>query len=168
MNIRRAAASDAVSIAEVQVKSWQSSYKGLVDENYLQSMSISERAVRWKEWLAAGPSHIMYVLGEDNEVAGFVSGGNIRSAHPYDSEIYAIYLLKEVQRKGYGTLLMKKFAEAMHKQGKKSMIVWVLKDNPSKQAYLSLGAKKIDKERITIGKQELFEECYAWENLPLF
>jgi L-amino acid N-acyltransferase YncA len=168
MNIRRAVAEDAASIAKVQVKSWKSSYKGLVDENYLKSMSISERTVRWKEWIAAGSSHIVYVLEEDKEVTGFVSGGNIRSEHPYDSEIYALYLLKEVQRKGYGTLLMKKFAEAMHKQGKKSMIVWVLKDNPSKQAYISLGAKKIDKERITIGKQELIEECYMWENLPLF
>jgi L-amino acid N-acyltransferase YncA len=165
MFIRKATAEDAGQIANVQVKSWQSSYKGLVDETYLKSMSITERETRWKEWLVSGPSHIVYVLEENNTISGFISGGNIRSEHPYDGEIYAIYLLKEVQQKGYGTSLLKKFAAAIKDQGKNSMIVWVLKDNPSKKAYLSLGAVKIDEELITIGEQQLLEECYVWKDL---
>ncbi|MCM3718216.1 hypothetical protein [Fictibacillus phosphorivorans] len=41
----------------------------------------------------------------------------------------------------------------------------VLKDNPAKRAYLTLGGKKIDEELIRIGEQELFEDCYAWNDV---
>jgi L-amino acid N-acyltransferase YncA len=166
MNIRHAVIDDAARIAEVQVRSWQESYKGIVDSAYLDAMSIGERATRWKGWLSQGPSHIVLVLEDDNSgICGFISGGSIRSDHPYESEIYAFYLLKEVQRKGYGTRLLKRFSQQLINEGKKSMIVWVLKENPSKRAYISLYGKKIDEELITIGKQELYEECYAWEDL---
>jgi L-amino acid N-acyltransferase YncA len=166
MNIRHAVIDDAARIAEVQVRSWQESYKGIVDSAYLDAMSIGERATRWKGWLSQGPSHIVFVLEDDNSgICGFISGGIIRSDHPYDSEIYAFYLLKEVQRKGYGTRLLKRFSQQLINEGKKSMIVWVLKENPSKRAYISLYGKKIDEELITIGKQKLYEECYAWGDL---
>jgi L-amino acid N-acyltransferase YncA len=168
MKIRHAEVKDASQIAKVQVRSWQASYKGLVDSNYLSEMSIDERTIRWKEWLSQGPSHTVFVLEDGHKgICGFISGGRIRSDHPYDSEIYAFYLLKEVQRKGYGTKLIKRFSQQLVKQGKKSMIVWVLKDNPAKKAYISLGGKKIDEELITIGNQQLFEECYAWRDMSL-
>ncbi|MFE1243226.1 GNAT family N-acetyltransferase [Fictibacillus sp. NPDC058756] len=168
MNIRHAEVKDAAQIAEVQVKSWQASYKELVNSNYLAEMSINERTLRWKEWLLQGPSHTVLVLEYDpKEICGFISGGRIRSDHPYDSEIYAFYLLKEVQRKGFGTKLIKKFSHHLVNQGKKSMVVWVLRDNPAKKAYISLGGKKIDEELITIGNQKLSEECYAWRDMSL-
>jgi L-amino acid N-acyltransferase YncA len=168
MNIRHAEVKDAVQIAEVQVRSWQASYKGIIDSNYLAEMSIDERNLRWKEWLLQGPSHIVLVLEDDKkDICGFISGGRIRSDHPYDSEIYAFYLLKEVQQKGYGTKMIKRLGHQLEKQRKNSMIVWVLKDNPAKKAYISLGGKKIDEELITIGNQKLFEECYAWRDMSL-
>jgi L-amino acid N-acyltransferase YncA len=168
MNIRHAEVKDAAKIAEVQVRSWQASYKGIVDSNYLAKMSIDERTLRWNEWLLQDSSHIVLVLEDDKkDICGFISGGRIRSDHPYDSEIYAFYLLKEVQQKGYGTKMIKRFSQQLAKQGKKSMIVWVLKDNPAKKAYISLGGKKIDEELITIGNQKLFEECYAWRDMSL-
>ncbi|OOE14231.1 GNAT family N-acetyltransferase [Fictibacillus arsenicus] len=168
MHIRHAEVKDAAKIAEVQVRSWQTSYKGIVDSNYLAEMSIDERTFRWKEWLLQGPSYIVLVMENDKkDICGFISGGCIRSDHPYDSEIYAFYLLKEVQKKGYGTKMIKRFGQQLAKQGKKSMIVWVLKDNPAKKAYISLGGIKIDEELITVGNQKLSEECYAWRDMSL-
>ncbi|RZT21771.1 GNAT family N-acetyltransferase [Fictibacillus sp. BK138] len=168
MKIRHAEVKDAAQIAKVQVQSWQASYKGIVDSNYLSKMSIDERTLRWEEWLLQGPSHIVFVLEDDhNDIWGFISGGRIRSDHPYESEIYAFYLLKEIQQKGYGTKMIKRFSQQLVKQGQKSMIVWVLKDNPAKKAYISLGGIKIDEELIAIGSQSLMEECYAWQDLQL-
>jgi L-amino acid N-acyltransferase YncA len=163
MFIRLANQKDARRIAEVQVKSWQQSYKRLVSQSYLNRLSVNERAERWQEFLSSGT--IVYVLELNGEITGFISGGPIRSHHPYDREIYAFYLLKEVQQKGFGTQMILKMAQTFITEGKNSMIVWVLKDNPAKQAYLKLGALKIDEEAILIGKQELTEECYVWENL---
>ncbi|MED1862223.1 GNAT family N-acetyltransferase [Fictibacillus nanhaiensis] len=164
MNIRLAHVTDAAEIAKVHVKSWQQSYRGLVDNNYLSQMSVKEREQRWSEWLVQ-KSHIVLVLEDENHLCGFISGGPIRSQHQYESEVYAFYLLKEVQQKGYGTRMLKRFSEELLTLGKKSMIVWVLKDNPSKQAYISLGGKKIDEEKIMVGKQQLLEDCYAWDDI---
>lgn len=123
MRIRHAEVKDAAKIAEVQVRSWQASYKGIVDSDYLAEMSIHERTLRWKEWLLQGLSHIVLVLEDDKkDICGFISGGCIRSEHPYDSEIYAFYLLKEVQQKGYGTKMIKRLGHQLEKQGKNSMI----------------------------------------------
>ncbi|MBN3554402.1 GNAT family N-acetyltransferase [Fictibacillus nanhaiensis] len=165
MNIRRANLTDAAEIAKVHVESWQQSYKGIVEDDYLSQMSVKEREQRWKEWLMQ-ESHIVLVLeDQQKQLCGFISGGSIRSHHPFDSEIYAFYLLKAVQQKGHGTRMLKRFAEELLSIGKKSMIVWVLKDNPSKQAYISLGGKKIEEEKITVGKQQLIEECLAWNDI---
>ncbi|MCM3731376.1 GNAT family N-acetyltransferase [Fictibacillus nanhaiensis] len=166
MKIRPAVKEDAANIAEVQVRSWQESYKGIVDSDYLLNMSIPERIKRWEDWLSKGPSYLVYVLeNEQSNICGFISGGAIRSKHPYDSEIYAFYLIKEIQQRGYGTKLFKCFSQQLVNEGNNSMIVWVLKENPSKRAYITLYGKKIDEELITIGKQELYEECYAWGDL---
>lgn len=165
MNIRRAVLTDAANIANVHVKSWQQSYKGLIDSDYLSNMSIDERTERWKKWLLQ-KSHIVLVLeDEERNLCGFISGGPIRSHHPYECEVYAFYLLKHVQQKGFGTKMLRRFAAECAANEMKSMIVWVLKDNPSKQAYISLGGKKIDEEEIVIGTQGLIEECFAWRDL---
>ncbi|MFG6495606.1 GNAT family N-acetyltransferase [Fictibacillus sp. UD] len=166
MNIRRALLTDAANIAHVHVKSWQQSYKGLVDSEYLSQMSVEERTAKWEQWLRQGDSHIVLVLeDEERNLCGFISGGAIRSHHPYAGEVYAFYLLKHVQQKGYGTKMLRTFAAELAANEKNSMIVWVLKDNPSKQAYLSLGGKKIDEEQIMIGNQKLIEECFGWDDL---
>lgn len=166
MKIRRAVLTDAANIAQVHVKSWQQSYKGLVDSDYLAQMSIEERTAKWEKWLRQGNSHIVLVLEDDERnLCGFISGGAIRSHHPYAGEVYAFYLLKHVQQKGFGTKMLRMFVTELAAIDKNSMIVWVLKDNPAKQAYISLGGKKIDEEQILIGKQELTEECFAWFDL---
>lgn len=165
MNIRRAKITDAAEIAEVHVKSWQQSYRGLIEDDYLSQMSVTEREQRWNEWLKQ-EAHIVLVLeDEKHHLCGFISGGSIRSQHQYEGEIYAFYLLKAVQQKGHGTRMLKAFSKELTSIGKKSMIVWVLKDNPSKQAYISTGGKKIDEEQITVGTQHLFEECFAWDDI---
>lgn len=43
MHIRRATETDAAAIARVQVDSWRSTYKGIVPEQHLISLSYKER-----------------------------------------------------------------------------------------------------------------------------
>ncbi|WP_274857053.1 hypothetical protein [Bacillus methanolicus] len=43
MIIRKAVGDDAAQIARVHVKSWQETYKGLIDQNYLDNLKIEKR-----------------------------------------------------------------------------------------------------------------------------
>ncbi|MBA4544154.1 hypothetical protein H1164_14880 [Thermoactinomyces daqus] len=51
MNIRPAMIADAQEIAKVHVKSWQTTYRGIVSEDYLTSLNPEESAARWEKHL---------------------------------------------------------------------------------------------------------------------
>ena len=77
-------------------------------------------------------------------VIGFVNGGSLREpVEDFDGELYAIYLLLSAHRKGIGRALTMRFAELLHAQGLKSMLVWVLTDNPAVDFYRKMGATRI-------------------------
>jgi GNAT superfamily N-acetyltransferase len=101
------------------------------------------------------------------EIVGFSSGGKERSGkyNGFDGELYAIYILKEHQNKGIGKALVKAVMNDMKGLGFNSMLVLVLKDNPSRLFYEALGAHLIDTEEIEIGGKKLTELVYGWKDL---
>ncbi|MBA2874248.1 GNAT family N-acetyltransferase [Thermaerobacillus caldiproteolyticus] len=168
MNIRKATINDANGIATVHVESWKTTYQGIVPSSYLAQLRVSEREQNWRRGLQQQKHHI-FVAEEDGKVCGFISGGSNRATKgkeaDYEGEIYAIYLLKEAQGKGYGTKLLEALVRDFRSDGICSMVVWVLADNPSRQFYERLGGKKIAEEVINIGGKELNEWCYGWRSI---
>ncbi|WP_157605345.1 hypothetical protein [Schlesneria paludicola] len=47
MNVRRATAADAESIALVHVLSWQHAYRGIVPDSVLNHLSVEARRTTW-------------------------------------------------------------------------------------------------------------------------
>ncbi|MFC4184213.1 GNAT family N-acetyltransferase [Saccharococcus thermophilus] len=110
--------------------------------------------------------------GEQRNVCGVISGGKNRATQgkeaEYEGEIYAVYLLKEVQGKGYGTKLVKALVDDFQHKRIRSMVVWVLADNPSRLFYERLGGEKIAEEVVDIGGKKLVEWCYGWKSIEYF
>jgi len=95
-SIRIAEVRDAAAIAHVHVQSWLTTYAAIVPQQYLDSLNEAERIPVWQDWLKR--DILVFVAEVEGKVAGFASGGAIREPDPaYDSELYALYLLKEVQ-----------------------------------------------------------------------
>ena len=171
LNIRKATPADAPAIAAVHVESWKTTYEGIVPAAYLAQLSVSEKEQLWQRGLTQ-PKHSIFVVEEEGNVCGFISGGKNRATQgkeaEYEGEIYAIYLLKEAQGKGYGTKLVKALVDDFLRERIHSMVVWVLADNPSRRFYERLGGKKIAEEVIDIGGKKLAEWCYGWKNIKYF
>lgn len=168
MKIRPAHVNDAEGIARVHVESWQSTYKGIIAENYLASLSIKRRAERWRKNLSDQTSRTwVFVVEKTNkQIVGIASGGPQRDPQlNYDGELYAIYLLEEAQRRRLGSRLMHALADQLAAHGYKRLLVWVLESNPSRKFYEALGGKYVAKKIIAIGKQDLIEVAYGWQNL---
>lgn len=168
MKIRPALVSDADGIARMHVESWRSSYKGIISEDYLASISETGRADRWRENLSAqNPKTCIFVAEDTNRhIVGVASGGSQRDPNlDYDGELYAIYLLEMVQGRGLGSRLLYAVKNHLVTNGYKSMLVWVLEDNPSRKFYEALGGKYVSQKTITIGNQELIEFAYGWRDL---
>lgn len=164
MIVRRAIAGDEREMAEVHVRSWKTTYRGTISDNYLDLMKVDEREDRWRKGISQTEA---FVAEEKREIVGFANGGPVRSGGytEYDGELYAIYLLEECQGQGAGRELVRQVAIALKKAGYRSLLVRVLRNNPSCHFYEALGGIRIGEERIEIGGALYEEWVYGWPEL---
>jgi len=164
--IRPAKLEDAPAIARVHVASWQSTYQGMLPEEFLESLSETGYADRWKRVIGEGSSRV-YVAEHEGEVVGFASGGRERAGETgYTGELYAIYVIDAAQRRGFGRELVRSTVAGLRELGLDDMIIWVLRDNqPARSFYERLGGAYVRAQPITIGSVTLEEVSYGWRRL---
>ena len=164
--IRPATLEDATAIARVHVASWQSTYRGMLPDEFLASLSETGYAERWKRVIGDGSSKV-YVAEDGDEVVGFASGGRERAGETgYTGELYAIYVIDAAQRRGFGRELVRATVAGLRDLGLDDMIIWVLRDNqPARSFYERLGGVYIRGQPITIGSVTLEEVSYGWRRL---
>ena len=109
--------------AYVHWKSWQEAYPGIVDQKYLDELTLEkceEIAYRWLENL---------IIAKDGErIIGFVGYGKYRNDELLQTgEIFAIYLLEEYYGQGIGYQLMQAGLSQLKEYPQ--VAVWVLKEN---------------------------------------
>ena len=165
--IRPALPKDAAEIARVHVESWRSSYRGLLADEFLDSLSEAGYTDRWRRVIGDGASRVFVVEEPVGLITGFASGGRERAGESgFEGELYAIYIVAESQRKGYGRDLVRMMAAALREKGLRDMIVWVLRDNaPAREFYERLGGAYVRSQPITIGTTTLEEVSYGWPSL---
>jgi GNAT superfamily N-acetyltransferase len=164
--VRAALPDDAPAIASVHVSSWRSTYRGLLPEDFLASLSESGYAERWRRLIADRASRI-YVAEDGGEVVGFASSGRERAGEPgYEGELYAIYVLDRAQRRGLGRELVRATVGGLRELGLGDLIIWVLRDNsPARAFYERLGGVYVRAQPITVGPATLEEVSYGWRRL---
>ena len=177
VRIRLARLEDAPAIAAVHVRAWQTAYRGIVPDSYLDTMDLAARVERWQERLAhPAESEFTFVAeltGNTKEtpgaIIGFSSGGPERHGIAgYDGELYAIYLLPEHRGKGIGRRLVAAAAKWLSERGTQSLVIWVLKDNVKGRAfYEALGGQLVSEQTITIGSSSLLDVAYGWPDLRM-
>ena len=131
--------------AYVHWKSWQESYAGLVDADYLRRLTLEsceERAFRW--------TADTWVAKLDGHVVGFVCCGPDRE-HPGAGEIYALYVLEAYQKQKIGWRLMQLCLEELRGCGR--IFLWALAGNDKAiRFYERVGFRRDGAEKvITLG-----------------
>ncbi|WP_199621282.1 GNAT family N-acetyltransferase [Paenibacillus alkalitolerans] len=167
MNIRKANIDDVEGVAHVHVNSWRSTYKGLISDTFLSNLTLEGRKKNWL-WTFnnLNQDEEIFVAMDQQGIIGFSNSGKNRNhEYDHDGELYAIYLLKEYQGKGIGRRLVQAAVDSLKVKGYKSMMLWVLENNPSLGFYLKIGGTVIGKKDITIGGDTLIELAVAWGNL---
>jgi GNAT superfamily N-acetyltransferase len=164
--IRSAVLKDASAIAWVQVQTWQRAYRGIVADNFLDRMSVEDRAKRWFELLQQQNSITFVAAPEGQQIIGFANGGPERDGRKdFQAELYGLYVHPNWQRQGIGKRLVAPFVDWLLKSDRKSMIVWTLADSPFRRFYEGLGGQLVGQRDIGIGHQNLVEVAYGWEDL---
>jgi GNAT superfamily N-acetyltransferase len=163
--VRAATFDDVPGIARVHVASWRTTYRGIVPDAVLENLTPEGREPIWRR-IVGDESQTPFVALEGDEIVGFASGGPERSNDPaFTAELYAIYLLETHQRRGLGRELVKAVVDAFKTRGHAAMLVWVLRDNPSRAFYESLGGTFLREQDIEIGGATLKEVAYGWTDI---
>ena len=109
--------------AYVHWKAWQETYTGLVDQGYLDNLTLekcTDIAFHWQ--------NNIFVAKDNDKVIGFVGYGAHRDdTLPETGEIFAIYILKEYYDQKVGYKLMTAAIEKLSEYGE--IVVWVLEGN---------------------------------------
>lgn len=168
MNIRRAQLQDAAAIAHVHVDTWRSTYRGIAPDERLDGMTYERSQRNWEERISDPDRRNTLFVAEDDggSVVGFASCGAAREdAQDYESELYAIYVNQNMQRKGFGKRLVFSVAQALKARGFDSMLIWVLADNQYNRFYESIGGTQVRTREVAVGGKSLRELGYGWRGL---
>jgi ribosomal protein S18 acetylase RimI-like enzyme len=166
MNIRPAIHTDAPAIARVHVDTWLATYRGIMPDDYLDNLSYDTRAAFWERVISDpfAPTFVHVAEDDTGRIIGFACGGPPQTDVPgYQGELYAIYVLPEVQGKGAGRKLVHAVAHTLKERDITSMFLWVLTDNaPSRAFYESLGGQTLNEQQFELGGAILTEVGYGW------
>ena len=107
--------------AYVHWKSWQESYRGIVDQGYLDRMTVS----RCEEMASRYPENTL-VAKDGDRVIGFACAGAVNGEIDA-GEVYALYVLEEYQHQGIGYALMREALSLL--KGCRVVYLWAFKEN---------------------------------------
>lgn len=163
--IRESTLSDANEVAAIHIKSWQQSYRSIIDEHYLENISFSDRLeLRNKILQSNDPNQIHLVAVYEETIIGFCDAGSaFDSAANYRGEIYAIYLLEEFKKLGVGHRLLQATNEFLAQKKLLPYVAWVLKANHNACAFYQKNGGIVSGEKIEeIGGKSYTEVAYLF------
>ncbi|AST96488.1 GNAT family N-acetyltransferase [Shouchella clausii] len=152
-------------MAKVHVDSWQETYKGIIPDQFLESLTYESREKGWEELIADPRQEILVVENNAGEIVGFVSG--VMQEDKRTGELKAIYLLKEEHGKGIGRQLVRMLFSRLKAKGCETIFVEVLAQNDACRFYEKLNAKWHATTSIAIAGKLLRLCVYKWEDADL-
>ena len=139
MAVRRATSADAAAIAGVQVRGWQSGYRGLVPDAILDAMSVAERTARWREILSrVDASTYTLVTERADELLGFcsiIAPSRDDDASARTAEIAAIYVEPALWRAGAGGTLLRVALDNLRRDDWRDVSLWVFAANDRARSF---------------------------------
>ncbi len=166
-HIRNATIFDANEIARINVHTWKQTYRGLIEQRMLDSLSEEKRREFWFTVIGQAKQNqciLVAALGAEEHkgrLAAYISGGLSRISG-FDAEVYALYCDPSLQAKGIGTELLRDFILFARQQQWKSLCVRVLSSNPYKSFYYKHGAQFSHTLLERIGDKDYEEEVAFW------
>ena len=156
IQIRKAQAKESEQIARVHVQSWQETYTGIVNQAYLDELSVEQRERMWRYYLAHDQAHV-FVAVEQATIVGFCSTELRNQPHENSPFLGALYLLKNYHGRGLGKQLFLTALEQLKADQQTKMYLDVVKENPTLHFYEKFGGKVIAEKTIDLNGQKLQE-----------
>jgi ribosomal protein S18 acetylase RimI-like enzyme len=167
ITIRDARPGDAVRLAEIHALSWQTAYRGLLSDEFLDTLGPTSRLDFWTARLARVPPRWAVLVSQvEEEVTGFVTIGHCQDDDrnkPGSGELYAMYLVPEYWGRGHGRKLLLAAEVRFGEYDYADASLWVLRDNRRARRFYELGRWTVDgaEQRMVIGADAVVAVRYV-------
>lgn len=166
MRVRVASSVDVHAIAQIHVAAWQSTYRGIVPDAYLDELSVTKREESWTTAITRGSPTVL-VAEDENELSGWVAFGRCRDADQPErtGELWAIYVSPECVGHGIGRTLWLSARAELVRLGFLRVTLWVLEQNAlACRFYLAAGfvPEPCSRKLVEIGGASLQELRYVY------
>lgn len=149
-SVRRAVPADAHDVARVHVRSWQWAYRGLIAQEYLDSLEPEAWADRYTFGRMGFQLPSTQVAVDGSTVCGLVTTGLCRDEDLSNfGEVMAIYVDPSYLRTGVGRLLMTAARNRLRRVGVAAAALWVLDGNVGARRFYERDGWTFDGTRRT-------------------
>lgn len=162
--IRNVKKEDLWSVSSIVVEGWKSAYRGIIDDEFLDSLKVEDNYNRrLKDYQENG-----FIVAEiNNEVVGFcrytINNLFSQDVKDVDCELCAIYVKPDMKRQGIGSALFKYVIQEQKKNENQKMILWCLKENyKSRKFYEKMGGILYGENEIEKGGKKYKEVGYKY------
>lgn len=144
--IRIAGPEHIEQIADLYIRNWREAYKGLLSQDYLDSLTMEGVCAKWRDYIQQ-PNQGVYMVMETPEeggpekLAGFVG---VKPYHRIENciYVYSLHVEPHMRGRGIGSALVKRIAEQGWEEGYPKMGVCVVCGNENaRRLYAQLGAE---------------------------
>lgn len=158
--IRTANSDDIIQIADIKIRGWQQTYKGIVESNYLNNMTLESQIDNYSNHYDLND---IIVAEENNKIVGFCRFCFIQSSD-IDYEIRELYVEPTLKRIGIGSMLFDYTKSLLKSKGNKKLTVGVFTDNIiARQFYEKMGGKISEDKTMVIENMSYNITTYLWK-----
>src|SRR6267143_1184159 len=168
ITIRPARPEDARSIARLDVETWRATFAGVLSTSYLVGLSAPRRELGWRNVILREPRDVRVAVGDGGALLGFGSCGPNRGDRRFAGEVFTLYVAPDWQNQGIGRRLLIALFRRLVAAGRRSAILWVLRDNPARFFYERLGGHQVSRKPLAVGGAAIEPIAYGWRDLPGF
>lgn len=147
--LRAAMLADVPAIADIHVRAWQRTYRGMMPDAFLDALAPTQRIARWEGDVAAPDAEMTVIVAAESssgQIVGFCSVCPQMHLAPGDAalppagEIHTMYVDVEAKGRGIGRHLIEAAEERMRAMGFTRGVLWMLADNaPARGFYERMG-----------------------------
>ena len=141
--VRPATPDDAEAIESVRIATWKACYRGIVPDDYLDSLTVkSSRVAGLRTAIDRAEMGASLVAVAGSRTIGMGSAGPPQDGRVKKGtgEIHAVYVQPDWQGRGVGRALLERLTSGLIALGYRSAILWTLRDRvPTRRFYEANG-----------------------------
>jgi GNAT superfamily N-acetyltransferase len=148
--LRAAEPADALAAARMHIRSWQSAYRGLIDQDYLDSLEPQTWSTRYTFGRVGIQVPFTTLAVDGPQILGLVTTGLSRDDDlPDCGEVLALYVDPDCMRTGVGSLLIAAGRKRLSGLGVTRASLWVLDGNIAARRFYERDGWMFDGTRRT-------------------